>query len=170
MWLARLAIASSTITNNTVMAADAGGGGLYVFGQYYYASSPDDFRSALFMTLANTILGDNMASASPDCFGELDDPMYFEYVPTSLGYNLFGTAPTACQITPSTGDQTAAPQLVPLGNNGGPTQTHALSPTSPALDAANPTGCTFGGTALATDQRGMPRVDNNRCDIGAVEM
>jgi hypothetical protein len=158
------------VTNNTAAAADAGGGGLYVFGQFFYQPTGEDPRCALYLTIANTILGGNNATASADCFGELDAPMYFNYVPTSLGYNLFGTAPTSCQLTAATGDQTAAPQLMPLGNNGGPTQTHALMPSSPALDTGDPAGCSYKSTALATDQRGMPRVDNGRCDIGAVEM
>ena len=51
--------------------------------------------------------------------------------------------------------------LGPLADNGGPTQTHALLPGSPAIDAADLLA------APATDQRGLPRV--GRPDIGAVE-
>src|SRR5262249_2605613 len=57
------------------------------------------------------------------------------------------------------------PQILPLANNGGPTQTHALKPTSPAIDAgANP-------AALAFDQRGTPftRQIATSFDIGAYE-
>jgi hypothetical protein len=51
--------------------------------------------------------------------------------------------------------------LAPLGNYGGPTQTHALLPGSPAIDA--------GGTgATPTDQRGIGVVGGTR-DIGAFE-
>ncbi len=42
--------------------------------------------------------------------------------------------------------------LAPLGNNGGPTQTMALLPGSPAIDAGR--GSIFGITIPATDQRG----------------
>ena len=56
--------------------------------------------------------------------------------------------------------------LAPLGNYGGPTQTMALLPGSPAIDAGNtaliPTGTT-------TDQRGLPRVVDSSVDIGAFE-
>ena len=57
------------------------------------------------------------------------------------------------------------PQLLPLGFNGGPTQTHAISPTSPARDNGNNVA------ALATDQRGAPyvRVYGTAADIGAFE-
>ncbi|MDB9503591.1 DUF4347 domain-containing protein [Spirulina major CS-329] len=51
------------------------------------------------------------------------------------------------------------PQLSPLGNYGGPTQTHALFPTSAAVDSAQ-------GSQL-TDQRGISRVGTP--DMGAYE-
>ena len=53
------------------------------------------------------------------------------------------------------------PQILPLANNGGATQTHALQPTSPAINAGDNSGCP------ATDQRGYLRVGG--CDIGAFE-
>jgi len=60
------------------------------------------------------------------------------------------------------------PLLEPLGDNGGPTQTHALKPNSPAIDAGNP-------ACEVTDQRGVIRpIDGDGdgtalCDIGAFE-
>ena len=53
--------------------------------------------------------------------------------------------------------------LAPLGNYGGPTQTHMLLPGSPAIDFGTNTGCP------STDQRGKPRPVNVICDVGAVE-
>ena len=59
---------------------------------------------------------------------------------------------------------TADPRLDPLNDNGGPTQTHALKPNSPAKDAAT-------GTCMAADQRGEPRPfpAGGECDLGAYE-
>ena len=54
------------------------------------------------------------------------------------------------------------PVLAPLGNYGGPTQTMALLPGSPAIDAG-----TSGPGIPATDQRGLGRV--GAVDIGAFE-
>jgi hypothetical protein len=60
----------------------------------------------------------------------------------------------------------ADPLLGPLADNGGPTQTHALLPGSPALDhGANP-------DELAFDQRGagFARLSGAGVDIGAFEL
>ena len=50
-----------------------------------------------------------------------------------------------------------------LVNNGGPTATIALLPSSPAIDAADNSVCP------SIDQRGVPRPQKNACDIGAFE-
>jgi ELWxxDGT repeat protein len=57
----------------------------------------------------------------------------------------------------------ADPKLGLLANNGGYTQTFALLPGSPAIDAGNNTTC------AATDQRGIMRPQGDHCDIGAYE-
>ena len=65
----------------------------------------------------------------------------------------------------------ADPQLGPLQSNGGPTQTMAPAPTSPAIDASL-------AFDLTTDQRGQPRPFDSPffpnagdgSDIGAVEL
>lgn len=63
----------------------------------------------------------------------------------------------------------ANPRVGPLQDNGGPTMTHALQSSSPAVDAANPGACPD------VDQRSAVRpVDGNNngsngCDIGAFE-
>jgi hypothetical protein len=54
------------------------------------------------------------------------------------------------------------PGLLPLAANGGPTMTHAVPLTSPAIDAA--VGCT-----VTDDQRHVARPQNKACDIGSFE-
>jgi hypothetical protein len=56
------------------------------------------------------------------------------------------------------------PRLGPLADNGGPTQTMALLPGSPAIDHGR------NDLGLATDQRGFARVANGAADIGAFEV
>jgi hypothetical protein len=78
-------------------------------------------------------------------------------------YNLVEDGDT-CRITADGVNNTIEgvdPQLGPLADNGGSTQTHALLPGSPALDA--------GATTLTTDQRGEPRPFGLADDIGAYE-
>lgn len=76
---------------------------------------------------------------------------------TSLGFNIIGNSSNAA-ITGLPTDQIGTPsavilpKLAPLSDNGGPTQTHALLPESPAKDK----GRSVAG--LDTDQRGFGRV------------
>jgi uncharacterized repeat protein (TIGR02543 family) len=55
------------------------------------------------------------------------------------------------------------PLLAPLANNGGPTQTRALLPGSPAVDRYTGADCP------STDQRAYKRAAGAACDIGSFE-
>ncbi len=79
----------------------------------------------------------------------------------SEGYNL--DSDNSCGLT-AMDLKNIDPRLAPLGDNGGPTRTHALNPGSPAIDA----GKTVAG--ITTDQRGEPRPRRKAFDIGAFEM
>jgi hypothetical protein len=57
----------------------------------------------------------------------------------------------------------ADPKLGPLQDNGGATDTLALTPGSPALGAGTNSSCAL------VDQRGVTRPQASRCDIGAFE-
>jgi CSLREA domain-containing protein len=123
------------------------------------------------LTMSNSLIARNQqgsilfnpAQTAPDCSG----------APTSLGYNLIGN-PTGCGWTTVAGDQLPVPSpgLANAGaaDNGGPTNTIALQPGSPAIDAGNP-GAADGvsGHCASTDQRLVARPLGPRCDIGAFE-
>jgi len=131
-----------TLNNSTIRGNTAdGGGGIRNFGGT--------------VTLQNSILAGNTAPISPDCSGTL----------SSAGYNLIGNT-TGCTFNSTTGDLlNTNPQLFPLIGWPG---FHPLLPSSPAINAGNPSGCTDNlGNPLNTDQRGVARV--GRCDIGAYE-
>src|SRR5262245_8928073 len=91
--------------------------------------------------LQNSILADNTASTNPDLFGPWQAS--FSLIESTTGATLTGSPNIIGQD----------PQLSPLANNGGPTETMALGPNSPALDKGSTTG-------TASDQRGAPRPFN----------
>ncbi len=64
------------------------------------------------------------------------------------------------------------PLLGPLADNGGPTQTHALLPGSPAINAGDPNAMPGVDGVPLYDQRGegFERVAGGRIDMGAFEV
>jgi predicted outer membrane repeat protein len=91
------------------------------------------------------------------------------------GYSL--ATDTSCGLSISNHSLIADPLLLPLGNNGGPTQTMGLPPIPPATLPVSPAigkipngvnGCGVPPTDF--DQRGAPRPQKplGPCDIGAV--
>ena len=112
--------------------------------------------------LEGSILHRNAALSGPEIYGTLE----------SLGYNLIATTSGATITGITTGNLIGVnPQLGPLADNGGKTQTRALPIGSPAVDSGKP-GC----SGLTTDQRGSPRPQDgdmsgtDECDIGAYEL
>jgi CSLREA domain-containing protein/uncharacterized repeat protein (TIGR01451 family) len=95
------------------------------------------------------------------------------YGVSSNGHNLFSDDGSSCGTAAGNGDVLSAdPQLGPLQDNGGPTQTQALKPTSPAIDAASSPLCsseTVDAAGQPVDQRGVSRPQGSGCDIGAYE-
>ena len=67
-------------------------------------------------------------------------------------------------VVPGTNLFNTNPQLGPLQNNRGDTETHELLPGSPAINGGNNSVCT------PTDQRGLARPQGPNCDIGAFEV
>jgi len=158
---------NATVSDNIAdyfLAGNGQGGGLSIGGSGV-------------VNLQNSIVAGNQASASPfgllirwpdECFSAIN----------SNGYNLFQYVPSNCTIggLTLTNQINVDPLLGPLQFNGtARLKTQALLPGSPAIDAADPTGCKGpDGARLATDERGLPRTANitgvSRCDIGAFEV
>ncbi len=143
-----------TLTNCTVSGNTAG----------YYGNGGGLYNKGGTATLTNTIVAGNTAGTAgtgPDASG----------VFTSQGNNLIGETDGSSGWVGSDLTGTIAqplnPLLAPLGNYGGPTQTMALLPGSPAIDA----GDDAAAASLTTDQRGVgfPRILGSHVDIGAYE-
>lgn len=113
--------------------------------------------SAGTLTVKNTIVAGNAASAGPDVMGTV----------VSNGFNIVmdGAGSGGFGVTDQVG---VDPSLSPLADNGGPSFTHAIDNTSAAFDAGD---CTNNPGALVTeDQRGLARPQDVTCDIGAFEV
>jgi predicted outer membrane repeat protein len=161
-----LANVGTTILNNvtiTVNTADSDNDGVGDGGGI--------FREVATVQVQNSIIAGNFDKGpgfiSSDCSGTF----------TSNGYNLIGRD-VGCGgfVNGVNGDKVGSvigiidPLLGPLADNGGTTQTHALLPGSPALDAANPLPPGSGGFACTGfDQRGIIRPQGSACDMGAYE-
>jgi CSLREA domain-containing protein len=182
-----LVVINSTLSGNS---AEVSGGGLYSVGttHLYNVTITDNAAdtdnndlgngggiasaNADEVSLRNTLVSGNADNSSPgtvapDCSGEV----------ISAGYNLIRETTGCILLGDLTGNVTGqAARLGPLQDNGGPTFTHALLLSSPAIDAGGPGGCRDDqGALLTTDQRGYARpVDGDggfrpRCDVGAFE-
>jgi predicted outer membrane repeat protein len=142
-------VQGATVLNNVTVAGNTArngkGGGIAVSGGT--------------VSLANTILSGNAAASSPECSGSL----------SSQGYNLiFNTS--GCTVATTNNVIGADSGLGPLQNNGGPTQTMALTLASPAVGAGNPaTPDGVGSHCMPVDQRGVQR-PAGACDIGAFQV
>lgn len=143
---ARVRIGDSTISGNSASGAGAVGGGL--FGPIDVNASTVTANSAESgggiggpgISLNDSIVAGNTAANGPDCFG-VD-------AGTSKGGNVLGTG--GCGTPKPSDVLTADVGLAPLGDNGGPTRTHALRPGSPAINHSPTLG-------LKKDQRGIRR-------------
>lgn len=101
------------------------------------------------LTLRNTIVA--YSSSGSNCTGDITDG----------GGNLSFPDSTCPGIN-------SDPMLGPLQNNGGPTETMAPGPGSPAIDAGDDATCAA-PPVNNLDQRGIARSWHPHCDIGAVE-
>lgn len=159
-----IAIDNCTTASNTGTAGTPGNGGFPGIGGSQAANSGSAgtttptqgggiFVNGGTVSMASSLFADNSATQGADYFGTA------------------GATLTACLLessavgttVPTGGFITGDPQLSPLANNGGQTQTHAISNSSIARDVgSNP-------RTLTTDQRGSARNDGNGVDIGSYE-
>ena len=138
-----LTVANSTISGNTTLTP---GGGMTNYGT---------------VNLFSTIIARNTAFGSPsDISGAV----------VSAGSNLIGNTTGGSGFTVSD-LQNTDPLLLPLGSNGGLTQTFALQSGSPAIGHGNcggSSGINPPAPTVTTDQRGVTR--SSPCATGAYDL
>jgi hypothetical protein len=144
-----VSVANSTIAFNRCTNASGEG------GVFFWGGLPTSL-----LTLQSSIIAKNTAGAA-----DIASDIYF--VPGSLGGgdNLVIAANV---FNPVVITETADPQLGPLQFNGGPTRTHQLSLSSPALGKGNLDGLP---ASITADQRGLgyPRTTGASVDLGALQ-
>jgi len=172
---ATLTISNSTISSNST---DDDGGGLFNYA----------FEGIATLTISNSTVSGNSAPLGGGISNhaytanlaavETENTIFdrgksganiFNYAGTvtSLGYNV--SSDDGGGFLTGAGDQiNTDPLLGPLQDNGGPTFTHALLSTSPAINAGDPS---FTPPPFY-DQRGpgFDRVINGRIDVGSFEI
>jgi hypothetical protein len=154
-----LSVTGCTLSGNS--AADGGGivneGTLTVTGCTLSGNSAftgGGIDNLATLNLDSSIVAGNNAPTDADIRGTV----------TSQGFNLV-QSPGSSTGYVSTDQLNVDPLLSKLGNYGGPTQTFALLPGSPAIDRGDDSLNTPG----ANDQRGQPRSFGGHVDSGAFE-
>lgn len=99
------------------------------------------------LSLFNTIM---VSRGGDNCRGMTAD---------NISYSLFDD--TTCKFSAGSNNIYEFPFIGDLANNGGPTLTHMIGSSSPAINT--------GDCLLEHDQRGVERPQGGACDIGAVE-
>lgn len=133
------------------------GAGIAVGGRYN--------QSGAGVYLKNSLISANGFSGDPtydkNCSQQQPVANYQEFGDqgNNLSYPLDGS--------PCPGQTNTDPDLGPLGNNGGPTETILPQPGSAAIGGVPLASC-----SVPNDQRGLPRPgdDGTSCDIGAIEV
>lgn len=151
-----VALINSTVSGNS---ADAQTGGIYASNGTVtldYSTLADNTSFSLYVASAVVTAKHSIVAT---CSGAAI---------TDHGYNLDSNG--SCHLNAQGSLSNTDPRLGPLADNGGLTQTRALLPDSPAIDAIPTAQC-----AIATDQRGEARPQDGNgdnvaaCDIGAFE-
>ncbi len=174
-------LTNDTLSGNNAQGGKGGNGNLGGFGGD--ASGGGVYLAGGTTNLANTLIAQNTVTAGaggahvgrllgrPGIPGSQSAPDVSGNV-NSSDHDLVGDGSSSNLSNLTNGDKVGSsaspidPKLGPLQNNGGPTQTMALLPGSPAISAvpANTPG------TPSTDQRGFPRNTTFATDIGAFEV
>ncbi len=145
------AASSLTLINTTIADNSANGSGGGLANLKFNVSATTTFK--------NTLIGDNTSPGKSSCYN-------FQGTLTSQGNNLEDH--NDCQFIQASDLVNTNPLLGQLKDNGGPNETHALLPGSPAINKGSNATCAAPPIS-GVDQRGVVRPQGAACDIGAYE-
>ena len=143
-----------SLTNITVSGNTTGTGGNGAGGD---GGGIINYVDTSTFTMSGVILSGNSASGSGPDLRVISGTI------TDNGYNLIGATSGYTFAAMNGNVFSTNPGLAPLAHNGGPTQTLLPLRDGPARNTGDPAGCG------PTDQRGVARPQEGRCDIGAAE-
>ncbi len=187
-------ITASTFSNNSTTGGGQDGGAIYssstlnVTNSTFSANSVTDKGGAIFQsgnsTIKNSTFYNNTAGTGEAIYENsgavtVENTIVAKSTSSSslcynVGSNDYNIQYNGTCFTAQGNDLSSDPKLNALADNGGPTRTHALQSSSPAIDAANNTTCAASPVSNV-DQRGTSRpldgdtVAGAICDIGAFE-
>lgn len=170
---------TTRVTNTTLaLNSAAEGGGIFAFGGSLWLShvsiignmaSAAESGGGLYVTsgadiyMKNSVIADNTATSSPDCYTDGTDII-------SYGYNLFEDL-SNCSVNDLYSLETdinSTDPSVTAQTTDGVTWGYLFDTDSPLYDAGS---CTdFDGNTTTMDQRGVERPQGTTCDIGALEL
>ena len=166
---ATLTVYNSAFSNNTASGISGIGGGIYnestatltIYNSTFSGNSAgwgSDIYNQGTLNMTNTILANS--GGSEDCYNDSSD-----VIATNTNNLIETNGPSGhmCGTPALTGD----PMLGALADNGGPTQTFAMQPGSPAIDTGDKATCNASPVSNL-DQRGFSR-NGTSCDIGSYE-
>jgi uncharacterized repeat protein (TIGR01451 family)/CSLREA domain-containing protein len=169
LYAGSLLLEDSTVANNGATGANGVGGGIFSYQALDVRHSTISGNSAgqdggnIYLyndgattTIRNSIVANGVAPADPDIGTNGTVNAFYSLIET----------PSPNVVTDATDITGLDPQLGPLQNNGGPTQTMLLALGSPAVNTGDPAYA----PPPTIDQRGQPRVAGGRTDMGATEL
>jgi hypothetical protein len=164
-----VALNDDTLSANTVVAGLAASPGHADGGALYNLAFGNNIRTGTAVSAGlivnNSILA-NSAGGSDLASNATSAPSANTASITGTTNDIESVSTTNTSISSTVITVVADPQLGPLQNNGGPTETMALTASSPVYGGGN-----AGILGLpSTDQRGEPRIVNGRLDLGSFEL
>jgi CSLREA domain-containing protein len=153
-------LAYDTISGNT--SATTGGGLFEGRAVGREQATTDEFGQGASTAVGTIIAGNTAAGVEQDCASHTTFNANRKFELTDGGWNISGD--NSCNLRNPTDQTTVTPRLSTLATHAGGIPTMVPYVDSPAVGAGGGPACPL------TDERGVSRPQDGRCDVGAVEV